>query len=225
VSVLREALLADPHNAELHRTLGLTLARRGDPAALDHLRLAVGSMERHAGAAVPGAFDVREPRLAAWAQREVGDDLARMTTYRASLARYLVERRLWEPAIVEWQTMARERPTDAEARYSLGLAYEGTGAYDTALEHLRAAVVLEPRVPRYRDRLARRLWDSEQYFQAINEWREVKSLAPADLDARLSLARAYEKVGQRATAYNEYRGILELSPAHPAAAQALSRFR
>lgn len=78
---------------------------------------------------------------------------------------------------------------------------------------------------RYRERLARRLWDSEQYFQAINEWRAVKSLAPADLDARMSLARAYEKIGERSTAYNEYRAILDLSPNHPAATQALARFR
>ena len=225
VAVLRQALRAPQENAELHRALGLALARRGDPAALAHLRRAVAAMERHPGAAASGPFDLREARVAAWAQREAGDDLTRLTTYRRSLARYLGERRLWEQAIVEWQTISREVPKDAEARHGLGLAYEGLGANDTALEHLRAAVALEPRVARYRERLARRLWASEQYFQAINEWREVKTLAPADLDARLSLARAYEKVGERSTAYNEYRGILDVSPTHPAATQALARFR
>src|SRR5687768_4109298 len=74
-------------------------------------------------------------------------------------------------------------------------------------------------------RLARRLWDSEQYFQAINEWQAIKNLAPTDVDARMSLARAYEKIGERSTAYNEYRAILDLAPAHPGAIQALARFR
>ncbi|MEX2147060.1 MAG: O-antigen ligase family protein [Candidatus Rokuibacteriota bacterium] len=225
IAVVRAALAEDPGNAELHRTLGLALARRGDPAALDHLRLAVAAMERHAGAVERGPFDLGEPRVAAWAQREAGDDLTRATSYRRSLARYLIDRRLWEQAIVEWQTVAREAPKDAEARYGLGIAFEGAGAGDTALEHLRAAVALQPRVPRYRARLARRLWDSEQYFQAINEWRAVKSLAPTDVESRMSLARAYEKIGERSAAYHEYRAILDVAPNHPGATQALARFR
>jgi tetratricopeptide (TPR) repeat protein len=225
ITVLQQALAGEPGNAELHRTLGLALARRGDPAALDHLRLAVASMERRAATVERGHFGLRERRLAEWAEREAGDDLTRPTSYRRSLARYLVQRRLWEQAVAEWQTVAREAPKDAEARHGLGIAFEGMGASDTALEHLRAAVALEPSMARYRERLARRLWDSEQYFQAINEWQAVKNLAPTDLDARMSLARAYEKIGQRSTAYNEYRAILDVSPHHPAATQALARFR
>jgi Flp pilus assembly protein TadD len=182
-------------------------------------------MERLTPAANRAPFGVRDRRLAAWIEGQAGDDLTRTTSYRQSLARYLLERRLWEQAIVEWQTLAREAPKDAEARYGLGLAHEGAGAPDAALEHLRAAADMEPRVARYRERLARRLWDSEQYFQAINEWRAVKSLAPADVDARMALARAYEKIGERTMAYNEYRGILDVSPHHPAAAHALARFR
>jgi Flp pilus assembly protein TadD len=158
-------------------------------------------------------------------EREAGEDLTRTTTYRRSLARYLLERRLWEQAIAEWQTVARELPKDGEARYGLGIAFEGTGANGTALEHLRAAVTLEPGVARYRERLARRLWESEQYFQAINEWQAVKRLAPADVDTRMALGRAYEKIGERALAYTEYRGILDLTPNHHGATQALARFR
>jgi Flp pilus assembly protein TadD len=225
VTLLQQALASDPGNAELLRTLGLALARRGDPAALDHLRLAVAAMERLAATADRGPFAVRDARLAAWMEREAGDDLTRTTSYRRSLARYLLERKLWEQAVAEWQTVAREAPKDAEARYALGLAFEGAGANDTALEHLRAAVTLEPRVPRYRERLARRLWESDQYFQAMNEWRAVKSLVPGDLDTRMALARAYEKIGERTMAYNEYRGILDVAPAHPGATQALARFR
>jgi tetratricopeptide (TPR) repeat protein/O-antigen ligase len=224
ISLLQQALAAEPGNAELQRAMGLALARRGDPAALDHLRLAVATMERPTPSD-RSPFGVRERRLMAWMERHAGDDLTRPASYRRSLARYLVDRRLWEQAIAAWQTVAREAPRDAEARHVLGLAFEGAGAHDTAIEHLRAAVTLEPRVARYRERLARRLWESEQYFQAINEWRAVKSLAPNDVDARMSLARAYEKIGERAQAYNEYRGVLDVAPNHPAATQALARFR
>ena len=60
--------------------------------------------------------------------------------------------------------------------------------------------------------LADRLWQSEQYFQAINEWQTIKSQAPDDLEARLALARALEKVGQPVEAYREYRDVLGSGP-------------
>ena len=105
----------------------------------------------------------------------------------------------------------------------IGRAREGAGALDEALEDYRAAVALEPNDTRYRRRLADRLWQSEQYFQAINEWQIVKSQAPDDVDSRLALARALEKVGQPADAYREYREVLARAPGQVEAARAVTR--
>jgi Flp pilus assembly protein TadD len=163
--------------------------------------------------------DARLARLIA----SLGPDLARTSRYRRTLATYLTERRLWDQALPQWRALAEEEPRDAEARFGLGLAREAQGAIDEALEDFRAAVALDPRGARYRQRLAERLWEGEQYFQAINEWRVLAGQRPHDVGARLALGRAYEKVGQPVDAYRQYREVLALDPGHADAARALAR--
>jgi Flp pilus assembly protein TadD len=225
VAELAPAVAAEPGNPELERALGEALARAGDPAALDHLRLALAASERPGGAVTRDPFAVRDARLAAWIAARAGESLASVSRYRRALARYLLERRLWEQAAAEWEHLVADAPRDAEARYGLGVALEALGASDRALEALRASVALAPREPRYRERLAQRLWDDEQYYQAINEWRTVRDQAPGDVAIRLSLARAYEKIGDRTEAYREYRAALEIDPENADTRRALARFR
>lgn len=222
---LQPAVAEEPDNAELRRALGEALARSGDPAALDHFRRAVTASEQPAGAVSRSPFATRDARLEAWIRRRVGEDLAGPPRYRRALARYLVERRLWDQVLPEWERLAAEAPNDAEARFGLGVTLEALGAPDRALEALRAAVALAPGVPRYRARLADRLWASEQYYQAINEWRIVRDQTPRDVAARMALARAYEKIGERTDAYREYRAILEIEPDNADARRALSKFK
>ena len=85
----------------------------------------------------------------------------------------------------------------------------------------RAAVGLEPRIARDRRRLAERLWQSEQYFQAINEWRTLTEQLPTDIDTRL--ARGFEKINQPGGAYREYRGLLQIAPDQTHAGRAVAR--
>ena len=224
VAQLEQALAAQPGTPELERALAEALARQGEPAALDHFRRALATMERQAGAD-RRPFDLRDGRLVAWLAAHGGADLGSVTRYRRALARHLGERRLWDQAIPEWQQVAQAEPKDAEARFALGVALDATGAADKAVEQYRAAVTLDPRATRYRARLAARLWETDQYFQAINEWRVVVEQAPADVDSRMALGRALEKIGERTEAYRQYRAVLDTKPGHPAATQALARFR
>src|SRR4029453_16620728 len=69
VTVLREAVAADAANPELERALGAALARRNDPAALDHLRLAVTAIDRLGGAEERRPFPVDDKRLARLIER------------------------------------------------------------------------------------------------------------------------------------------------------------
>lgn len=222
VRVLREAVAAETGNPELERALGVALAAAGDPEALDHLRLAVGLMERRAGATEQRPFPVRNARLARLLDALTGD-LAQPRRYRLALADYLSERRLWEQALPEWRQLAAADPNDARARFELGVAHEASGAGDAALEDFRAAVALDGRTPRYRRRLAERLWQSEQYFQALNEWRTLIAQDSRDVEARLALARGLEKVGQPADAYREYRELLRIEPGQADATRAVAR--
>jgi tetratricopeptide (TPR) repeat protein/O-antigen ligase len=222
---LQHALTTDPGNPELERALGEALGALGDPAALDHLRLALAAMERRAQGVNPAPFDVRDPRLLAWSRAHGGADLDRVGRYRRGLARYLGERRLWDQALAEWRALVQAEPRDADARFGLGSALDATGARSEALEQYRAAVDLDPRATRFRARLAGRLWDTEQYYQAINEWRTILAQTPADVQTRMMLGRALEKIGQREDAYREYRTVLELRPDDADARRALARFR
>jgi tetratricopeptide (TPR) repeat protein/O-antigen ligase len=222
VEVLRTARATDAGNVELARSLGAALAHRGDPEALDHLRAAAAGAERLANAADRRPFPVASSRLARLVEGLAGD-LDRPGRYQRALAAYLTERRLWEPALEQWRAVLATEPRDAEARFGRGLVLEATGATGEALDDFRAAVTLDPRAPRYRRRLAERLWQSEQFFQAINEWRALKEQQPGDVDTRLTLARAYERVGQPTDAYREFREVLALTPGQPEAARAVAR--
>ncbi len=221
---LEEALRTDGRNPELHRALGATRAARGDADALDSFRLALAAAgERARVRPIPPPFLVRDERLIRIAQRRTGPNWEEPARYHRAFARYLVERTLWEQATPEWQRLALDDPKDAEAQFGLGLALDGSGLASGALEHYRQAVALDGAATPYRERLAQRLWDGEQFSQAITEWRTVKGQAPKNLEARLALARAYEKLGERLDALSEYGEILELQPDHAGALQGLAR--
>jgi Flp pilus assembly protein TadD len=222
VSVLRQALRVDAGNPELERALGAALARQGDPEALAHLRAAVTLMGRREGVLGEPPFARGDPRL----RRIVAvlaADLDRTLRYRRALATYLTERALWDQALIEWRALVADEPNDAESRFGLGLSREATGAVEAAVESFRAAVELDPTSARYRRRLAERLWQSEQFFQAIIEWRALTERQPRDVQARLALGRAYERVGQATDAYREYRQVLTLEPAQADATRAVAR--
>jgi tetratricopeptide (TPR) repeat protein/O-antigen ligase len=223
VQALRTAVAADAGNPELERALGAALARRNDPEALEHLRAAVGLMDRGANTVGWQPFALRADARLSRIVSALAGDLDRPVRYRRALAGYLTERRLWDQALPEWRSLVAAEPRDPESRFGLGLTREGAGVADEALEAFRAAVELDPRSARYRRRLAERLWQSEQYFQAINEWRALKEQQPRDVEARLALGRAYEKVGQPTDAYREYREVLVLEPEQADAARAVAR--
>jgi tetratricopeptide (TPR) repeat protein len=221
---LAEALKADPQNPELHRAHGQARAARGAADALDSYRAALAAAEQRARARpIPPPFALRDARLQRIAERHAGQGWDRPSRYRRALGRYLVEHKLWDAAAAEWQRLASDDPRDAEAQFAYGEALDGSGHAREALERYRQAVALDGNARHYRERLAQRLWDGEQFYRAIEEWRTLKSLAPASAAPRLALARAYEKLGERADALREYRELLELAPENPGAREALTR--
>ncbi len=222
---LEAALRHDPENAELHLAHAQALAARGDPGALEAFRVAV--LHADAQARQPGRdplpFLTTSPRARGLIAARLDPRERGPLRYRRALAQYLVDRKLWLQALREWEGVLAEAPRDPAAHSSRGVALDGLGARDQALEAYRQAVALDGRSVSFRLRLAERLWETDQYYQAINEWRAVLSQEPGHVEARLALARAYLKTGDRTEAFREYQRVLQITPDQPEARRGLAR--
>jgi len=223
---LEKALTQDAANPELHLDRARSLAALGDASALDAYRLAVVNAEARTRQVADGQqlFGPLPPRaLALVSDATGGQRRIAPSRYRRALARYLTDRKLWDEALKQWEIVLGEVPTDAAAHFAHGVALDGVRARDQAVEAYRRAVALDGNSVAFRLRLAQRLWETEQYYQAMNEWRGVLAQAPGNLEARLALARAYVKSGSRTEAVLEYRRLLQIAPDQPEVQRELAR--
>jgi len=218
------ALAKDPDNAELHLVRAQGLEALGDPATLAAYRLAASKAGVQGGgpAAERQPFGFLPPRARALVSRALQEGTGPARYHRA-LAKYLTERRLWHQALAEWEAVLAQAPRDAEAEFFRGSVLDGLGTGDRALQAYRQAVALDGTRIVFRLRLAQRLWESEQYYQAMNEWRSVLGQDPGNIEARLGLARASAKAGDRIEAAKEYARILQIAPEQPEARREMAR--
>ena len=209
-------------NPELHLSRGEALAALGDPSALTAYRLAVLKAEVPIGRPADQPFGALAPRTQTLVSRVLLAPVGPARYHRA-LAQHLTDRKLWEQALVEWDATLAAVPADAEAHFGRGVVLDALGKGSLALQEYRQAVALEGRRSALRLRLAQRLWETEQYYQAMNEWRAVLGQDPGNLEARLGLARAHVKAGDRHEAAQEYGRILQIVPEQPEARRELAR--
>ncbi|HEV2054412.1 MAG TPA: tetratricopeptide repeat protein, partial [Methylomirabilota bacterium] len=214
------ALAKSSGNPELLLVRAQALEALKAPGSLNAYRAAVASAEGRSGL----VFPTESPRLQAIAAERLGRD-ARISParYRRALAQRLTDERRWEAARDEWERAGTDGPLDAQGEFSRGLALEATGDPARALEAFRQAATLDPTRTAFRARLATRLWENDQYMQAIAEWQTIAGLEPGNVEAHLALARAYLKAGDRGRALGEYRRVLVLAPGHAEARQSVAR--
>ena len=223
---LDAALARDPGDADLHLARARALTSLGDPAALEAYRAAIENAEVRDSAPGDGmpSFGVSAPRARALVADALGAPRSpRAVTYRRALARYLLDRKLWAQALEQWTRVLSAAPEDAGAHAGRGTALSGLGERDRAVEAYRTAVALDGRAIAFRLELAESLWDTRQYYQAINEWRAVIDQDPGHIGARLALARAYLALGERVEAFREYQRVWHMAPDQPEALRGLSR--
>lgn len=216
-----EAALAKwPGNPELLLTRARALEALGRPETLDAYRAALAAAERRGGP----VFDVDSAQLqAAVAERLAGRRWVWISRYRRAYAQRLTDERRWEAARDEWERASAEGPLDAQGEFSRGLTVEATGNHARALEAFRQAATLDPARTAFRAHLAARLWENEQYVEAVTEWQRITAYEPGNVEARVALARAYLKMGDRGRALDEYRRVLALAPTHEEARRAAMR--
>jgi tetratricopeptide (TPR) repeat protein len=214
------AIVRSPGNPELLLIRARALEALGAPQALDTYRAALAAAESRGGP----VFAVDSPRLqAAVAERLTGQAQVSLTRYRRALAQRLTDEQRWGPALAEWERARAEAPLSAREQFSRGLALEAAGDRARAIEAFRQAVALESSRTAFRARLAARLWEDEQYVEAVAEWETIMAQEPGNLEARVALARAYLKMGERRRALDEYRRVLVLAPGHAEARHSVAR--
>jgi Tfp pilus assembly protein PilF len=94
-------------------------------------------------------------------------------------------------------------PKLAKTHFFLATALKSLGRYDEALEHLRSAANLYPRDRVVRNQLGRVLFLKRQFAPAIEEFKQVLSIDPEDVQAHYNLMLSYQGLGDAANAERE----------------------
>ena len=218
------ALAASPDNPELRLTRAQSLRALGRPDALAAYEAALAAAEAQSHDGRRPLFPDPGPGLHVLIAERLGrDSNLTVARYRRALALRLTDERRWPQALAQWDRALAEGPLEAAGHFARAQALEAAGDRARALEAYRQAVALDGRSTAYHARLAERLWDSEQYVQAIGEWQWIADQEPGNIVTRVALARAYLKAGERARAIAEYRRVLALDPGHVEARQSVTR--
>ncbi|MFQ6133634.1 MAG: hypothetical protein ACE5R4_16455 [Armatimonadota bacterium] len=106
----------------------------------------------------------------------------------------------------------REQGESAALRIALGEAYLTIGDYGQAEFHLLRATVLDPKLPEPHLRLGEIRTNQKRWRAAVDEYREAVRLDPGNINARIALARSYERAGASKEALSEFEAAARLDP-------------
>lgn len=119
---------------------------------------------------------------------------------------------VWRNNRTLYETMVREEPESADARYNLGNALRAAGDLNGAIREFRRALALRPNDPETHHNLALALIDSGNVSGAIAHLQEAVRLVPNYAIAHRNLGDAYVRAGAFEQAAGEYRKAIALQP-------------
>ena len=122
------------------------------------------------------------------------------------------EERSWEEAIAECDEAIRLNPSDADAYFNRGVAYDNVGQFDRAIGDYDQAIRLDPdNLDTYLHRgLA--YSDLGQFQNAIQDYNELISDDPEDVEAYFNRGVAYFKMGQYQASFDDYNEVIRIDP-------------
>ncbi len=91
------------------------------------------------------------------------------TNFRMNYARYLVDLKQWDKALVQFRRVATETPNDPDAVYAVGLLALQTDDLDLAQEYLERDLKLQPDNDQARIYLGQIAEQRKRYYEA-NQW-------------------------------------------------------
>ena len=128
----------------------------------------------------------------------------------------------YDAAISLGTRMTESGNGDAALCHALGLAHDGAGDGDLALEFLRRACDLAPRDPIFRKNLAAVLEAKHRYTDAARVYVEALRHWPNDPELYTRTAAALRHAGMTDRAHEMLQKALQLSPTHAPAHHALA---
>ena len=134
--------------------------------------------------------------------------------WRVARANALEKLQRFSDAEREFASLAAEAPNLLQAQLGLARAAERVGDWASALSRYEACLENSPNapgVPQWRVARANALEKLQRFSDAEREFASLAAEAPNLLQAQLGLARAAERVGDRASALSRYEACLEAS--------------
>ena len=218
VAKMKEAIVGDPQNAELHDQLGSLYAQRQDwshameafaaaiqanpDLAMAHLHLAM-SLQAEVS---PGALD----ELTKAYQLAPQNPMIALQ-YGQSLAAAGQD----EQAILILQHALELDPNSTTAAYQLGLALQRTDKVKDAIPLLQRAATAEPKNAEVLTNLGMALCQAQQAKDAVPILLQAVTLEPDNVTAHQNLAAAYIQLSRFDDAVSQLNEALKLSPNAP----------
>ncbi|MFQ5429996.1 MAG: tetratricopeptide repeat protein [Phycisphaerae bacterium] len=231
LTMWRDIVTQQPHNARAWDSLGIALSRADRPAeAAEAYRKAVAcdpeSVQAHANLGKVLARLKRFDEAITAYQRaiELGDDRVDL---RHSLAVALASSGRTEAAISLYREVVSRQPAHPMARYNLALALAAVNRLDEAAEQLNEHLRHRPRDVTAHYDLATLLARRNKLIPAVAEYEAVLRLNPRHLQAHYALGVALQGLGKLDEAIAAYRAALainrDFAPARQALRAALAR--
>lgn len=135
--------------------------------------------------------------------------------YRRGVA--LLERRLWDAALLEFDEVLKLDPDQAETHIARGIALSNKGELERALEVFGRAVALLPNSAEARYNLGLALRNAGRTAEAVSALEKALRLDPAHEPSRLELGMLLQRLGEWDRSIKQFQAILERNPESAAA--------
>lgn len=111
-------------------------------------------------------------------------------------------------ALDEYQTLLKERPKDAELLYKIGILLEHTNRQNEAITYLGRAVQAAPNVALFHAELARLNTRAKFYANALDQWKMVLNLLPANDRSRADVLAEMANIYILQNDFTQAKGVI-----------------
>ncbi|MCR4331452.1 MAG: tetratricopeptide repeat protein, partial [Sulfuricaulis sp.] len=134
------------------------------------------------------------------------DGNPRATNVRLNYARFLIDQKEWQKALVEFKRVAADAPEDADTIYAVGLLSLQNNRLEEAGKYLKRALELRPENDQARLYLGQVAEQGKHYAEAVRWYREVDD-GEYYFEAQLRLGVVLARQGDLAGARRQLDGI------------------